>query len=118
MLQHELRPYDQLLAATIVQAASDFCEAYIAGLIDADNTVDTEALQRLAKANRHKRWRFPTWMHAHDISTAARLLFAGDTLDELLPGDWNIGADAIRHAVLRKAQAGERVSNYFVYESK
>ncbi len=117
MLREELRPYDQLLAAIIVQAAGDFCDAYTAGLIAEDNTVNTPALQEMIVVNRFKRCTFPKWMQSIDITTSVTFLFEGDTLENILPEDWNIGADALRDFILQKAKAGERISSYFVYES-
>lgn len=110
--------YDYVLTAVIVQAAGDFVDAYMSGLINEDCTPNLEAIRAMIEKNRTKRNRFPRWMEASDIQSAATFLFDGQLLESVIPADWSIDAPTIRKYVLAHAKDGRRIDNFFNYEKK
>lgn len=109
------KPYEDLLAAIVIQAAGDYCDAYNAGLITEDDKLNIEKMRQMIYDKRKHRCRFPKWMDSVDIQTAVLFLFHSDYLEETIPARWNIDADSLRQAVRTAARQGRRISSYFVY---
>ena len=112
------RPYENLLAAIVIQAAGDFVDAYQAGLITHDNEIDVQAMRQMIIDNQKRRCRFPKWMDCVDVQTAVVFLFGGNLLEQALPPSWKIDAEALREQVIKSAKSGRRLSSYFCYAHK
>ena len=112
------RPYENLLAAIVIQAAGDFVDAYQVGLINDDNEIDVRTMQQMIYDNRKRRCRFPKWMDSTDVRTAVVFLFSGTWLEDTLPPRWDISADALRKQIVECARTGRRMSSFFCYGNK
>lgn len=112
------KPYEDLLAAIVIQAAGDFIDAYQVGLINDRNEINVKVMKRMIHENRKRRCRFPKWMDSTDVRTAVVFLFSGTLLEDTLPPRWNISADALRRQIIECARSGRRVSSYFCYGTR
>lgn len=110
--------YDYVLTAIIVQAAGDFVDAYMSGLINDDCTVNIDAMREMIAKHSKKRNRFPRWMEAPDIQSAVTFLFEDNFLESIIPADWRIDAATLRKHIIAHAKSGRRIDNFFNYEKK
>ena len=109
---------EKLLVAIIVQAASDFTDAYRVGLIDpSDYSADISAIKHRVEAKRKEKSRhlFPRWMCTNDIVTSVYFIFEPGILEGIIPSKWAVDAEKIREVIVKAAKSGRTISNHFCY---
>ena len=112
----DTQPYEDLMAAIVIQAAGDFVDAYHAGLITNDNKLNMAAVRVAIYDNQKRRCRFPKWMDCTDIQTALSFFFTEGVLEKVIPCDWNIDANGLRDALVRSAKSGRKICSYYGYD--
>lgn len=107
---------EKLLVAIIVQAASDFVDSYLVGLIDEEtNRPNIPAIHRRILVNRRERHTFPRWMSSNDVLSSSYFLFCPGILEGIIPSSWDVDADTIREGIIKTAKRGERMHHNFCY---
>ena len=115
-MTEDTQPYEDLMAAIVIQAAGDFVDAYHAGLITNDNKLNMAAVRVAIYDNQKKRCPFPRGMDSTDIQTALSFFFTEGVLEKAIPPDWDIDANGLRNALVRSAKAGRKICSYYGYD--
>jgi hypothetical protein len=102
-----------MVAAIIAQAAVDYVECRVQGLIDSNNVINKQKVMKLSENLDKLRNPMPKWMDITDVYSCVSFLFKDSTLEDYLPSCWETSSEAIRRAVKKAGDEGRQINHFF-----